>query len=68
MVSTATIDGVDTQTIKWNPVPISTHATHKECENAFNDLSGFARRLDDKGWPQYNPSLRCVKRNSGVEK
>ena len=65
MVSTKTINGVDTQSIGWNPTPISVHATYKDCEHAYNDLSGFPRRLTDSvndyGWPKVNAMLRCNK-------
>ena len=51
--------------IGWNPTPISMHATYKECEHAYNDLSGFPRRITDSvndyGWHMFNATLRCIK-------
>jgi len=63
VVSTANINDVASQSIAWNPVPINTYATYKECENVYNDLSGFPRRPNDYGWPKYNAMLKCVKVN-----
>jgi hypothetical protein len=52
-------------TISWNPVPISEHLSAKECEHAFNDASGYPRRLTnsvkDYGWQRYNALYKCVK-------
>jgi hypothetical protein len=61
MVSTTTVNDVTTQSVKWSPTPISVHATYKECEHAYNDLSGFPRRPDDTGWPRHNSILKCIK-------
>lgn len=55
------ISSVPESKVSWNPVPISVHSTYKECENAYNDLSGFPRRPNDYGWPRYNAMLKCKK-------
>jgi hypothetical protein len=65
IMSTTIVNGVTTQSVKWRPTPISVHATYKECEHAYSDLSGVHRRLTDSitshGWPRYNAMLRCKK-------
>jgi len=63
MLTTTMVDGAETQSVVWNPVPLSVHATFKDCENAYNDISGFPRRPNDIGWPQYNPMLGCKRVN-----
>jgi len=61
MLVTTNINGVATNSIEWNPEPISVHETWRLCKFAYYDKAGFKRRLTETTWLQYSPVLKCEK-------